>query len=54
MYIAVFLFWNDYPKKNERFILITSLKLIGHVILVFLVLKFRSGKPENDGYLITG
>lgn len=53
MYVAVFLFWNDYPKKDERFLLITSLKLIGLAILVFLVLKFRSGEPENNGSLIT-
>ena len=54
MYTAVFLFWNDYPKKNDRFFFITSLKLIGIALLVFLVLKFRSGEPENNGSLITG
>ncbi|MCU0474091.1 MAG: DUF5009 domain-containing protein [Bacteroidales bacterium] len=54
MYLGVFLFWNDYLKKDERFLLVTSLKLIGLAILVFLVLKFRSGEPENNGSLITG
>ena len=29
MYIAVFLFWNDYPKKEKRFLPITGLKLAG-------------------------
>jgi heparan-alpha-glucosaminide N-acetyltransferase len=54
MYIAVFLFWNDYQDKDKRFFTITTLKLIGIAILVFLVFKFRSGRPENNGSLITG
>jgi len=54
MYVAVFLFWNDYPNKDSRFFTVTTLKLIGIAILVFLVLKFRSGQPQNNGSLITG
>ncbi len=54
MYIAVFLFWNDYQDKDKKFFTITTLKLIGIAILVFLVLKFKSGRPENNGSLITG
>lgn len=54
MYLSVFLFWNDYADKDSRFFTVTSLKLIGIAILVFLVLKFRSGQPENHGSLITG
>jgi predicted acyltransferase len=54
MYLGVFLYWNDYQKKDDRFLLITSLKLIGLAILVILVLRFRSGEPENNGSLITG
>jgi predicted acyltransferase len=54
MYIAVFLFWNDYQDKDKKFFTITTLKLIGIAVLVFLVLKFRSGRPENNGSLITG
>jgi predicted acyltransferase len=54
MYIAVFLFWNDYRDEDKRFFTITTLKLIGIAILIFLVLKFRSGQPENNGSLITG
>ncbi|MCJ7448274.1 MAG: DUF5009 domain-containing protein [Bacteroidales bacterium] len=54
MYIAVFLFWNDYPDKENKFFTITGLKLAGLGILIFLVFKFRSGEPENNGSLITG
>jgi len=54
MYVAVFLFWNDYPDKEKKFFTITGLKLAGIGILIFLVFKFRSGEPENNGSLITG
>jgi predicted acyltransferase len=53
MYIAVFLVWNDYPNKDDRFFTITGLKLLGLSVLVFLVFKFKSGQFENNGSLIT-
>jgi heparan-alpha-glucosaminide N-acetyltransferase len=54
MYIAVFLFWNDYPDKDNKFFTIAGLKILALAIFVFLVLKFRSGNPQNNGSLITG
>jgi len=54
MYIGVFLFWNDYPDKDKKFFTVTTLKLLGVALLVFLVLKFRSGQEENGGSLVTG
>jgi len=54
MYVAVFLFWNDYPDKENKFFTITGLKILALAIFVFLVFKFRSGQPENNGSLITG
>ena len=54
MYVGVFLIWNDYPDKENRFFTITALKLAGIAILVFLIFKFKSGQPENNGSLITG
>jgi heparan-alpha-glucosaminide N-acetyltransferase len=54
MYLAVFLYWNDYPDKENKFFTITGLKLVALCIFVFLVLKFRSGQPANNGSLITG
>jgi len=53
MYIAVFLVWNDYPNRDDRFFTITGLKLLGLSVLVFLVFKFKSGQLENNGSLIT-
>jgi len=54
MYFAVFLLWNDYPDKSKRFFTIAGLRLAALIIFVFLVFKFRSGEPENNGSLITG
>jgi heparan-alpha-glucosaminide N-acetyltransferase len=54
MYVAVFLFWNDYPDKENKFFTITGLKLLALTIFVFLVFKFKSGQPENNGSMVTG
>ncbi|HNR41741.1 MAG TPA: DUF5009 domain-containing protein [Bacteroidales bacterium] len=54
MYLAVFLFWNDYPDKEERIYKIAGFKLAALAIFIFLIFKFRSGQPENNGSLITG
>jgi len=54
MYIAVFLFWNDYRNKEDRFFTVTGFKLAAIGIFILLVFKFKSGEPENSGSLITG
>jgi heparan-alpha-glucosaminide N-acetyltransferase len=54
MYFAMFLYWNDYPDKENKFFTITGLKIFALAIFVFLVLKFRSGSQQNNGSLITG
>ena len=54
MYIGVFLIWNDYRDNGKNFFTIINLRLLGMALLVFLVFKFKSGQPENDGSLITG
>ncbi len=54
MYVGVFLVWNDYVNKDKKFFTVTGLRLGGMVILVLLVLKFRSGQTVNEGSLITG
>jgi len=54
MYIAVFLFWNDYRDRENRIYTIAGYKLAALAIFIFLVFKFRSGEPENNGSLITG
>jgi heparan-alpha-glucosaminide N-acetyltransferase len=54
MYLAVFLFWNDYQDKENKFFTITGLKLFAILIFVFLIFKFKSGQSENNGSLIMG
>jgi len=54
MYIAVFLFWNDYRNKETRIFTVAGFKLAALAIFVLLVFKFRSGEPENNGSLVTG
>lgn len=54
MYIAVFLFWNDYPEKEKRIFTVAGFKLAALAIFIILVFKFQSGEPENNGSLITG
>ncbi len=54
MYIAVFLFWNDYRDSKERIYTVAGYKLVSLAIFIFLVFRFRSGEPENSGSLITG
>jgi heparan-alpha-glucosaminide N-acetyltransferase len=53
MYLGVFLFWNDYPDKENKFFTITGLKFTGLAIFVFLIFKFKSGQSENNGSLVT-
>ena len=53
MYLGVFLIWNEYPAKDSKFFLVAGLRLAGVAILCFLVVKFRSGQPENNGSLVT-
>lgn len=52
--IAIFLVWNRYPEKENIFFTVSGLRILGLAILVFLVLKFRSGSYENSGSLIPG
>ena len=54
MYLGVFLYWNDYPDKENKFFTVTGLKFTGLAIFVFLILKFKSGQAANNGSLITG
>jgi heparan-alpha-glucosaminide N-acetyltransferase len=54
IFLGVFLIWNDYYDKENRFFTVTGFKLLGLSILVFLVFKFKSGQPDNNGSLIIG
>jgi predicted acyltransferase len=52
VYISVFLVWNQYQKLNHSLTLI--LKVAGVAGLVILAAVFRSGTPENIGWMTTG
>ncbi|HEX2976724.1 MAG TPA: DUF5009 domain-containing protein [Bacteroidales bacterium] len=54
MYIGVFLTWNDYKEKENNYFTNLGLRMLGMALLTFLVFRFRSGQPENDGSLVTG
>jgi predicted acyltransferase len=54
MFTGVFLTWNDYSENESNYFSVLSLKLLGMALLAFLVFKFKSGQPQNDGSLITG
>lgn len=54
MYICVFLIWNAYPKTTTRQKLFNSLRVLGIVGLIILVAVFRSGTPDNPGWLTIG
>jgi len=51
---AIFLVWNRYPDRDNNFFTVSGLRITGLAIMVFLVLKFRSGSWENNGSLIPG
>lgn len=52
MYVSVFMVWNDYPEGKLRY-LFTGMRVAGLAILLFLVVIFRSGEPDNHGWLVT-
>jgi predicted acyltransferase len=52
MYLSVFLIWNQYRNLSGTVLLL--LKGIGFVGLIALAAVFRSGTPENIGWLQTG
>ncbi|HUW91962.1 MAG TPA: DUF5009 domain-containing protein [Bacteroidales bacterium] len=53
MYVSVFLICNDYP-KNASIYLKNGLRLTGIMVLLFLIIRFRSGQPGNHSWLIAG
>jgi predicted acyltransferase len=52
MYVSVFLVWNQYKNLDRTFSLI--LKGLGILGLIGLAAIFRSGTPENVGWMTTG
>jgi hypothetical protein len=52
MYVSVFLVWNHYKNLNQSVIFV--LKGAGILGLTLLAIIFRSGTPENTGWMTTG
>jgi heparan-alpha-glucosaminide N-acetyltransferase len=49
MYTGVFLIWNNY-KQTGNFYLINGFRLAGAAMIVVMVIIFRSGELENNGF----
>lgn len=53
VYLSIFLIWNNYPKEGKFTFLFKSLKFVGILGLLLLGLLYRSGTPENIGWMST-
>ncbi len=53
VYIAIFLIWNNYPKNDKFTMLFKGLKFIGIFGLLLMAALYRSGTPENIGWIST-
>lgn len=54
LYIAVFLVWNAYPKPSAYTKWFNVLKMLGVVILIFLLYRFKAGTAADIQWLETG
>lgn len=54
LYVAVFLVWNDYPKKSRYSLWFRIMQAAGLMGLLFLAFVYRSGSAENPGWMDTG
>ena len=54
LFIGAILAWNQYPKsEGSKKIILTSLKYLGILILIYLAAIFRSGQPGNLSWFHT-
>lgn len=53
VYISVFLIWNKYPNESRYVLVFKGLKVIGILGLLVLAAIYRSGTPENIGWMST-
>lgn len=51
LYVAVFLVWNTYPKKEQKKTVYLLLKGLGIIGLLALVIVFKAGKPGHVSWL---
>ncbi|MEQ9218712.1 MAG: DUF5009 domain-containing protein [Cyclobacteriaceae bacterium] len=53
VYISVFLIWNNYPKGVNSGWVFKGLKLLGISGLLLMAALYRSGTPDNTGWMST-
>lgn len=53
VYISVFLIWNSYPKGGPYILVFKGLKFLGISGLLLMAILYRSGTPENIGWMST-
>lgn len=53
VYIFIFLTWNSYPRNSKFTFLFKGLKYIGIFGLLIMAALYRSGTPENVGWMST-
>ncbi len=54
VFIGAVLVWNQYPKaEGKKKLTFNSFKFLGIILLIYLALIFRSGQPNNLGWLQT-
>jgi heparan-alpha-glucosaminide N-acetyltransferase len=53
VYICIFLIWNNYPKGDKIKSFAKGLKITGLLGLLLMAVLYRSGTPENIGWMST-
>ncbi len=53
VYSSVFLIWNNYPKGEQSGWVVKGLKLLGILGLLLMAILYRSGTPDDIGWMRT-
>ncbi len=53
VYLSIFLIWNNYPKDGKFRLKLKALKFVGIAGLLLMAVLYRSGTPENIGWMST-
>ncbi|MCB0564852.1 MAG: DUF5009 domain-containing protein [Phaeodactylibacter sp.] len=53
VYISIFLVWNNYPRDGKFTLMLKGLRYVGFFGLLLMAALYRSGTPENVGWMST-
>jgi len=53
VYLSIFLIWNNYPREGKFTYIFKGLKYVGILGLLLMAALYRSGTPENVGWMST-